>query len=117
MLGFLIGCLFPVQADLRIALAERDAGHGKIHADFAALAGEVGAQTLFDLFRNVLGDADDMLGGPGQFIFFLDDEAAAGNLALRADKALGKGFALVDIAADRTYKFLHNTPHKALKSG
>ena len=83
VLGFLKRGGLPVFGDLRIAFPGSGAAHGQVHADFGAFAFEVGAQAGLDLFRNVLGDADHMLGRPGHFAF-LFDEFGTGNLAHRA---------------------------------
>ena len=60
-----------------------DTAHGQIHADLAALAVEVFAQTLLDLLGNVLGDADDMLGDVG--VVLLLNELGCRGLADRAE--------------------------------
>ena len=112
VLGLLQRGLLPVQADLGIALAVGDAGHGQIHADLGALALEVGAQALDDLLLDLggdiraelLADADDVLGGPAHLslLFF---ELAAGDLADRAE--LGGIVSLVDVTAYGAYPFCH----------
>ena len=58
--------------------------HGQIHANLGALAGEVLAQTLLNLFGSVLRNADYMLGGPGLFLGHLL-ELGAGSLANGAE--------------------------------
>ncbi len=104
--------LLPVQADLGIALAVGDAGHGQIHADLGALALEVGAQALDDLLLDLggdiraelLADADDVLGSPAHLslLFF---ELAAGDLADGAE--LGGIVALMDVTAYGANPFCH----------
>ena len=113
VLGLLQGGLLPVHADLRIALAVRDAPHGQIHADLAALALKVGAQPGDDLFlhflRNVraehLADADDVLRRPG-LLLRLQRELAAGDMAHRA--FLRRRIAFMNITANRANPLFHN---------
>ena len=50
------GCLFPVQADLGIALAVRDARHAQVHAHLGALAVEVRLELLEDVLLVLVGD-------------------------------------------------------------
>ena len=90
---------------LGVALALRHAAHGQIHAHFAALALEVGAQAGQDLRVTAGGHADDMLRGIGLFLVHDLDKLAAGRLALGAK--LGRGIALIDVTADGTTKLLH----------
>ena len=108
--------LFPVQADLRIALAVGDAGHAEVHADLRAFAVEVGLQLVEDIlfvsFGNVgvildsLGvNAVLMLGSQGQIALdFLK------HVALRmTDGAFCRSsVAFVDVTADFANKFLHD---------
>ena len=90
--------------DLGIALALGDAGHRQVHADLAALAVEVLAQTVQNALVNVLGDADHVLAGPDQ-LGSLNRELRAGALA---ERALRRGLvAFVDVAADRADILLH----------
>ena len=106
VLGFLKGGLFPVQANFGIALAVGDAGHAEIHADFGALAGEVGLQLLQDVLLVFLGDvvqlgthAEDVLSG--QLDLALDlGELGAGNAADRALEIGGHLVAFIDVAAN-----------------
>ena len=74
MLRFFVSSLLPIKADLRIPFAVRNARHRKVHADFGAFAGEVGAQALDDLRINALGYADNMLGCPIHFILLNGDK-------------------------------------------
>ena len=113
MLGLLQAGLFPVHADLGIALAMGHTGHGQIHTDLGALALEVGAQTVDDLLADILGDivakdlayAHDVLGGPG-LLFRLQQELVAADVA---DRALGGGnITLVNITANRTDPLFHS---------
>lgn len=92
MLGLLVGSLFPVQADLGIALAMSDARHGQVHTDLGALALKVGAQVGNDVLRDTLhlGDAHDVLGSPLELTLLLLQEARTGNAALGALKILGQ---------------------------
>ena len=56
VLGFLVGGLLPVQADLGIALTVSDPGHAQIHTHLAALAVEVGHELIEDVLLILLGD-------------------------------------------------------------
>ena len=112
VLRFLMGGLFPIQADLGIALPMGHAGHGQIHANLGAFAGEVGAQTVDDLLLDLSGDicaklmadAHHMLGGPGH-IGLLLYKLGAGDAALGT---LLRGLlAFMNITAHRTYPFFH----------
>ena len=113
MLGFLVGGLLPVQADLRVALAVRHARHGQIHTDLGALALEVGSQTVDDLLlhvgRNVraerLAHTDNVLGSPGLLSLLLD-ELGAVDMAHRAlDRRL---LAFVNVTTDTANPFFHS---------
>ena len=113
VLGLFQTGLFPVHADLRIALAVRNARHGQIHADLAALALKVGAQTGDDLFLHLggniraehLADADDVLRRPG-LLLRLQRELAAGDMAHRA---LRRGrIAFMNVTANRANPLFHN---------
>ena len=73
MLRLLIGGLFPVQADLRIALAVRHARHGQVHTNLGALAGKVGAQPLQDLLIHAGGHAHHMLSRPAALGLLLSE--------------------------------------------
>ena len=104
VLGLFVSGLLPVQADLRITLAVRDTSHRQIHADLGALALEVLAETLNDLFRRALRNADDVLGSPGTLAAHLV-KLAARHLAQRA---LFRGaLTFMHITADRANKLLH----------
>ena len=103
VLSLFVGGLLPVQADLGVALPMGNAGHAQIHADLAALAGEVGLQLLQDISlvlsgdvgvvgNGLLVDAELMLGS--QLALFHDLELRTGELADGADEALGHGFSL-----------------------
>ena len=63
VLGFLVGGLLPVQADLGIALAVRNARHAQVHTDLAALAVEVGHELIEDVLLILLGDVGVVLHG------------------------------------------------------
>jgi hypothetical protein len=54
MLGLFKTGLVVVVADFGITLAVCHAGHGQIHADLGALAGEVGAQAFLDVLGTSL---------------------------------------------------------------
>ena len=113
VLGLLKAGLLPVQADLGIALAVRDARHCKVHADLGALALEVCSQALDDLIAHLFGniraellaDADNMLRCPAH-AFLLLDELGTGNLALGAE--LRGSISLVNITAYGANPFLHS---------
>ena len=106
VLGLLKSGPLPVQADLRIAFPVGDAGHGQVHADFAAFAFKVCPQASLNLFRGILRDADDVLCRPGHLAALLN-KLGAGDVA---DRALCGGiFAFIDITANRTYEFFHDT--------
>ena len=104
MLGLFIRGLLPVEADFRVALAVRDARHRQIHADLAALAREVRAQTVEDLLRAALGYADHMLGRPSALTLLLD-KLAGRNAALRA--LLRRVLAFPNITANRANPLFH----------
>ena len=119
MLSLLIGRLFPVQSDFRIALTVRHTGHRQVHAHFAALAAEVGTQHLHDLRIQSLGHAYAVLIRPGHralLLRLLDrslrldlahiQELGAGDTAQRANH---RGLiSRVNITASRTYKLFHD---------
>ena len=101
VLGFLVGGLLPVQADLGVALPVGNAGHAQIHADLAALALEVGHQLLEDVLLVFLGDVGVVLHGlgvdavlmlGGQLAFLHDLELGAVNAAHGALEAFGDVF-------------------------
>ena len=113
VLGLLKAGLLPVQTDLGITLAVRDARHRKIHTDLGALALEVCSQALDDLIAHLFGnigtkllaDADNMLRCPAH-AFLLLDELGTGNLALGAE--LRGSISLVNITAYGANPFLHS---------
>ena len=94
VLGFLIRRLLPIEADLRVALAECDARHRKVHADLGALALEIVAKVRQDVLGHALRDADDMLRRPRHFAGLLL-ELRSGRLALRAALRRGRSFVYV----------------------
>ena len=61
MLCFLISCLLPVQADLRIALSVSDSGHCQVHTNLFALALVVCSQVSNDIFAYALSYTDNVL--------------------------------------------------------
>ena len=87
VLRFFVSGFFPVKGDFRVTLSGGDARHGEVHTDFGAFTVEVGAEAFFDFFRHILGDADNMLGSPGELF------------VLQFNKLFGRGFA--DGAGDR----------------
>ena len=97
MIGFLVSVALVSLSDLRVALALCDAGHGQIHADFAALTLEVCAQAVHDLLGDALSlaNADDMLGHIG--VAGLLHECRSGSLA---DGALLRDGAFSDITTN-----------------
>ena len=103
MLSFLKGVTLPGFGDLGVALAVSHAAHGQVHANFAALAVEVLAQTLQDLFRGVLGNADHVLGHIG--VILLLDELGSRGLA---DRAVLRDGTFGDVAADGANIFRHS---------
>ncbi len=115
MIGLLESGLAIERADFRIALADRGSGHGQIHADFGALARELSAEEVLHFLIEVGGDADFVLGSPGQ-LGVLFDRLEFG-LRLLADRTfpvvrkvseLHAGFFLVvDVAAYGAFVF-HN---------
>ena len=111
VLGFLKGGLFPVQADLGIALAMGDAGHAEVHADLGALAGEVGLELLHDVLLvflgnavHLVGDAEDVLSGELHLTLDLV-ELGSGGLADGALEVGGQGLGLDHVTANGTYEF------------
>ena len=115
VLGLLVGGLLPVQADLGIALAVSDAGHGEIHTDLGALALEVGAQVSDDVLGDLgkLAHAHDVLSGPGHIAVHLG-EAVAGDAALGALETLGQLIAveLLNVTANGANE-LHDLPFRS----
>ena len=108
VLGLLVRCLLPVQADLRIALAVGDAGHGQVHAHLGALALEVSAKVVHDVLGDLgeLANAHDVLGGPGHLGLGLLDETVARDAALRALEISGQLLAveLLNVTANGANK-------------
>ncbi len=64
VVGFLKGDALVGFGDFGIALAVGRAGHGQVHAHFAALAVEVHAQAFDDAGIHVFGDADNVFRSP-----------------------------------------------------
>ena len=112
---FDMGGLFPVQADLGIALAMGDARHAEVHADLAALAGEIRLQLLQDVSLIFGGntvivadgglvDAELMLGSQLDLALHFFEHVALG----MADRALRGGiFAFVDVTANLANELFH----------
>ena len=97
--GLFPSCGLVVGADLGIALAVGDAGHGQVHASLGALAVVLALEEVLELCGD-LGegaDADDVLGCPGHLALVLNlfDELGARDLAQRADKIGGQLVAVV----------------------
>ena len=105
MLCLFISCLLPVQADLRIALAECHAAHRKVHADLGALSGKVGAKIFLDIFRNIRCDADYVLSCPCHLIFLLRE---LGCRSLTYRTCFRSCISLIHITAYITYPLCHN---------
>ena len=75
MLSLFEGGLFPVQANLGIALAVCDASHAQVHAHLGALAVEIGLQLIEDELLVLVGDGLVVLHGFGvDAIFVLSGE-------------------------------------------
>ena len=104
MICLLVGIALVSLGDLGVALTLSHASHCQVHTDLAALALEVGAQTIDDLLRNALSlaDAHNVLGDVG--VAGLLDECGSGSLADRA--LLGDG-AFSDVATDGANVLLH----------
>ena len=104
MICLLVGIALVSLGDLGVALTLGHAGHCQVHTDLAALALEVGAQTIDDLLRNALSlaDAHNVLGDVG--VAGLLDECGSGSLADRA--LLGDG-AFSDVTTDGANILLH----------
>ena len=105
MLSLFPSGLFPVQADLGIALAMGHTGHSQVHTDLGALAGEVGAQVSHDVLGRTLGHAHHVLSGPAH-IGALLHELAAGSLALGT--FLGGLVAFMNITANAANILAHS---------
>ena len=116
VLRLFVSGLFPVQADLRIALAVGDAGHAQVHADLGAFAAEVGLQLVEDILLVRLGDVGVVLDGLGvDAVLMLGRQ---GQLALDFLEHVAFGMtdgafcrssvAFVDVATDFADKFLHD---------
>ena len=94
----------------------RNARHAEVHADFAALAVEVGHQLLEDILLVLFGDvgvvlhglavnAELVLGSELELTLDLFEHVALG----MTDGAFRRGsFAFVDVTADLANKFLHD---------
>ncbi len=92
-------------ANLRISLTIGLTRHGKIHADFGALALEVGAESFHDFLIFNYAVSDVVLASPLRLCAFLDFyEFLLRSTALRA--ALWWVLAFINIAANKTAKFL-----------
>ncbi len=75
VLRLFVSGLFPVQADLGVALAVRDASHAQVHSDLGALAVEIGLQLIEDVLLVLGGDVGVVLDGLGvEPIFMLGGE-------------------------------------------
>ena len=103
VVGFLEGDALVGLGDFGIALAVGGAGHGEVHADLAALAVEVHPQAFDDPGIDVLGDADDVLGSPG-------DRAVAGSFEASRPGPCTAGIrrgsvTFEDVTADRAGPF------------
>ena len=102
-------CLFESgllvkSADFRITFADSLTGHGKIHADFGALAGEVHTEAFDDLRIDAFCNADAVLVSPGHragLLFKLRSRRAA------LGAFFGSCFAFVNITTDFANKLFH----------
>ena len=105
VLRFLVSRLLPVQADLRVALAVRNARHCQVHANLGALTLEVLAQALHNLLRSALRYADNVLCRPGLLASLLLKLFSRSV----ADRALSRSrIALMYITAYSANKLLHD---------
>ena len=123
VLGLLQAGLLPVQADLGIALAVRNARHAEVHADFAALAVEVGHQLVKDILLVLFGDvrvvlhglavnAELVLGSELELTLDLFEHIALGVAHGALRRSLG---AFIDITANLAKPLFHNCYlHKVL---
>ena len=116
VLSLFPGSLFPVQADLGVALAVGNAGHAQVHADLGALALEVGHQLLEDVLLVGIGDVGVVLDGlgvdavlvlSGQLALFHDLELGTGDLAQGALEISGHLIGFVNITTNGADKLLH----------
>ena len=105
VLGFFQSCSVIVITDFGITFTESLSGHGQIHAYFAALTGEVLAETLNDLFGSTLCNTDNMLSGPGQILCLLGEFLAG---AFADGAKLRSFFSFFNIATNRAYPFFHD---------
>ena len=116
MLCLFIGGLLPVQADLGIALAVRNARHAEVHTDFAALAVEVGHQLVKDILLVLFGDvrvvlhglavnAELVLGSELELTLDLFEHVALGVAHGALRRSLG---AFIDITANLAKPLFHN---------
>ena len=116
VLRLFIGGLLPVQADLGIALAVRDARHAEVHTDFAALAVEVGHQLVKDILLVLFGDvrvvlhglavnAELVLGSELELTLDLFEHVALGVAHGALRRSLG---AFIDITANLAKPLFHN---------
>ena len=105
VLSLFVSSLLPVQADLRIALAVCNARHRQVHANLGALALEVCAQILHNVFRSALRYADNMLSRPGLLAGLLLELLSRS----MADRALSRSrFAFINITTYGTNELLHD---------
>ena len=116
VLCLFIGGLLPVQADLGIALAVRNARHAEVHTDFAALAVEVGHQLVKDILLVLFGDvgvvlhglavnAELVLGSELELTLDLFEHIALGVAHGALRRSLG---AFIDITANLAKPLFHN---------
>ena len=104
MVRFLISIALVSLGDLGVTLALGHTSHSQIHADLAALALKVCAQTVHDLLRHALGlaDAHHMLGDVG--VAGLFHKCRGRSLA---DGALSRDLAFSNITTNGANIFLH----------
>jgi hypothetical protein len=107
VLSLFVSGLLPVQADLGIALTMSHTSHSQIHADLGALALEVCTEISLDILGNVGSDTDYMLSSISGTLFDLGELLSA-DTAEGALEISGKGVALINITANRTYELCHN---------
>ena len=104
MLSLLEGIAPERLGDFRISLPLGNSAHGKIHAHFRALPGEIGLQALIDFRIYALCNADDMLRRIRGVLHRLR-KAGSRRLALGAEFRGILSF--IYITANFTYKFFH----------
>ena len=104
MLSFLISCLLPVEADLRISLSVSYSCHCKVHSYFRAFSCEVCTKICKNIFADTLCNAYNVLSSPVHFAG-LSDEFGSGSMA---DRTFFRSlFTFINITTYRTYEF-HN---------